>query len=62
VFLPQDFPTLKLSTDLYTHPNGRTQMLLKLAGTLPMYYQVRKAAPPQLEASPLYKQTASRRQ
>ena len=38
----QDFPTLTLKVQKYTHTNGRTVPLLMADGTLPMYYQVRK--------------------
>lgn len=38
----QDFPTLTLKVQKYTHTNGRTVPLLMAAGTLPMYYQVHK--------------------
>ena len=34
----QEFPTLVLKVDAYTHPNGRTSDLLVATGTLPVYY------------------------
>ena len=36
----QDFPTLLLKLQQYTHTNGNTVSLLMAEGTLPMYYQV----------------------
>ena len=36
----QDFPTLTLKVQKYTHTDGRTVPLLMADGTLPMYYQV----------------------
>ena len=36
----QDFPTLLLKLQQYTHTNGNTVPLLMAEGTLPMYYQV----------------------
>lgn len=38
--LVQDFPTLVLKQQQYTHTNGSTVQLLMADGTLPMYYQV----------------------
>lgn len=35
----QDFPSLTLKTQKYTHTDGRTVPLLMADGTLPMYYQ-----------------------
>lgn len=41
VFPPvQEFPTLILKKQQYTHTNGSTVQLLMADGTLPMYYQV----------------------
>ena len=37
---PQDFPTLTLKMQQYTHTNGKAVPLLLAEGTLPMYYQV----------------------
>lgn len=36
----QDFPSLLLKVQKYTHTDGRTVPLLMAEGTLPMYYQV----------------------
>ena len=36
----QDFPSLILKVQKYTHTDGRTVPLLMAEGTLPMYYQV----------------------
>ncbi len=38
--LAQEFPTLVLKQQQYTHTNGSTVQLLMADGTLPMYYQV----------------------
>lgn len=43
-FGPQDFPSLTLKTQKYTHTDGRTVPLLMADGTLPMYYQVQQCA------------------
>lgn len=40
-FLWQDFPTLLVKADDYTHSDGHTLKLLQIEGTLPMWYQVR---------------------
>lgn len=36
----QDFPSLILKVQKYTHTDGRTVPLLMAEGTLPMFYQV----------------------
>ncbi len=37
----QEFPSLTLKKDTYTHVNGTNAVLLLAEGTLPMYYAVR---------------------
>ncbi|KAK9813095.1 hypothetical protein WJX72_008931 [[Myrmecia] bisecta] len=37
--LHQEFPTLMIKVQTYTHTNGRSVPLLMVEGTLPMYYQ-----------------------
>ena len=41
----QDFPTLVLKLQQYTHTTGKALPLLLAEGTLPMYYQACAPAP-----------------
>ena len=42
----QDFPSLILRSQQYTHTNGAVVPLLMAEGTVPMYYQVPISHPP----------------
>ena len=44
----QDFPSLILRSQQYTHTNGAVVPLLMAEGTVPMYYQVPNLVPPNM--------------
>lgn len=44
----QDFPSLILRSQQYTHTNGAVVPLLMAEGTVPMYYQVLILVPPNM--------------